>query len=711
MIVVLRRHMFFWAVLFGIVLLWATPLVYRIDIGKWDAAVVRSFYDSEYGAGTTFRWSKPASTLAVPALGVGAYQLSINASAVTTTALDITVNGITDTVLVHPGFAQYTVPVVVPFSYSDVLSVTLTVSQPITHDRRTLGVALDEVRFIPYGWLIPSWSSIWWSLLATGILTYLLRWSRVIWMWRWLIASSLVGTIIVIRHGDATTIFELITLIGGISFVSAHCVRLTRYQQLGMLAMGVVVAVGMLVWHGIDAWAPLWQLLFLLGSTTILRLRRFVWRVIRPYRHSVFGVALVFCASQAWLLAGLSMLLATMYVVGKRVDPNRGMGHAVLFAGYSLFPLLDAWLSGRGITRGPQKQILRYIGLDYLRGIAMLMVLFTHMPTVVPYTPAWFFETLAWVGKISVDAFFILSGWLIGGLIINEIPHWKNTRALGLFLHRRWARTIPIYWFMLVLVALGGWGGASIPHMAEYFVFVQNMWHNHPPYLLVSWSLSIEEWFYLLTALGISLMVRWYKPQHALFITLMLLLIVPSVLRSYLAITTQSSWNDVLRQYIPLRIDVIGSGVAMVWWWRTWPKQNTTRATRLVIVSIAMTLVYLGFVVWFRPDIDRDVWIRVSLIPMTVLALALWYPWLSTITRTHLSLLGRLVQWIAWISYPLYLLHYPWRLTIEGLVGAIGRNPVVDVIVTVGYLVGAVWLAGRWHVELEQPIMHLRIRT
>jgi peptidoglycan/LPS O-acetylase OafA/YrhL len=131
----------------------------------------------------------------------------------------------------------------------------------------------------------------------------------------------------------------------------------------------------------------------------------------------------------------------------------------------------------------------------------------------------------------------------------------------------------------------------------------------------------------------------------------------------------------------------------------------------LVVLSIVMTLVYLGLVVWLRPDIERDIWIRVSLIPMTVLALALWYPWLSTITRTHLSSLGRLVQWIAWISYPLYLLHYPWRLTIEGLVGAIGRDPVIDVIVTIGYLVGAVWLAGRWHVELEQPIMNLRMRA
>jgi hypothetical protein len=73
-------------------------------------------------------------------------------------------------------------------------------------------------------------------------------------------------------------------------------------------------------------------------------------------------------ASQAWLLAGLSVVIGMMYVVGKRVDPNRGMVFACLYAGYSLFPLLDAWLCGRRMPLA-QKQLLRYIGLDYLRGV------------------------------------------------------------------------------------------------------------------------------------------------------------------------------------------------------------------------------------------------------------------------------------------------------------------------------------------------------
>lgn len=699
------------AVILASVVAWAAPLVYRVDIGQWDAPVVTSFYDSEYGAGTSFRWSEPRAMLRLPALGAGDYVLRLHASSMATRALDITIHQTTHTVRVEPGFAYYDVAMRVPLGWSDAVSVTLVVDEPQIVARRAIGVALDEVRVMPQGWRIPAWHGVWWTVVAILVLTHLMRMSRLPWLWRWLGATAFVMAVVVLRHGNAAILLEGVAMIGSVAVACVHCVRLTRRQQL--LLLGVVLSVALLVlwWRGMAAWAPLWQLAILVGSATLLRLRRFVWRPLRPYRLLVLGGALVVMASQSWVLVGLSLFITIMYVAGKRVDPHQGMFFALLYAGYSLFPLLDAWLCGRGMPRGPQKQMLRYIGLDYLRGVAMFLVLVTHMPTIVAYTPGWFFDTVAWMGKISVDAFFILSGWLIGGLIINEITHWHSTRALGLFLHRRWARTIPIYWYMLVIVAIGGWGGASIAGLHEYFVFVQNMWHDHPPYLLVAWSLSIEEWFYLVTALSISLLTRWLVPTRALFVTLILLLVVPTLLRSYVAITTTLSWNDVLRQYVPLRLDVIGTGVAMVWWWRTWSTTHPTRASRLAVVSTIISVAYLGLLAWAQPDLERDAWVRVTLIPVTVVALALWYPWLATLTRTQLSWLGRWVQWIAWISYPLYLLHYPWRLTLEGLVGAIGRNTLADVVVTVGYVVGSIWLAGRWHVELEQPVMNLRIRA
>jgi peptidoglycan/LPS O-acetylase OafA/YrhL len=140
------------------------------------------------------------------------------------------------------------------------------------------------------------------------------------------------------------------------------------------------------------------------------------------------------------------------------------------------------------------------------------------------------------------------------------------------------------------------------------------MWHDHPPYLLVAWSLSIEEWFYLVTALGISLLTRWFAPTRALLVTLILLLVVPTILRSYVALSTTLSWNDVLRQYVPLRLDVIGTGVAMVWWWRTWVHTHPMRAGQLAVLSTVLSVAYLGLLAWFQPDVERDAWVRVTLI-------------------------------------------------------------------------------------------------
>lgn len=692
------------------VITWTAPLVARIDIGQWDQTVVHAFYDSEYGAGTTFRWSMPQSVLVVPAIGAGTYDLQLNASALADTQLDITVHGRTQHVMVHPGFARYTVPIETPFTLGEPLSVTLSVAQPHVHARRVLGVALDEVRFVPQGWHLPPFDGISVSAAAILVLTLLLRVSRLAWHWRWLAASGMVVAVIVLRHGNAATLLSLVALCGSLALACAYAVWMPRHHRVAVIGAVLAGGLGLLWWRGVAGIHPVWQLTLLLGSVPLLRLRRLWWRACRPYRHVLFGVVLLGMASQTWLLAGLSLLLAVMYVIGKKSATRAGVIPAVLFAGYSLFPLIDAWLRGYGMPRRASPTLARNVGLDYLRGLIIFMVMLTHMPTMVVYLPPTLFAALPWVGEIAVDGFFILSGWLIGELIINDINNWHTTRALGLFLHRRWARTIPIYWLTLVVVIMGGWSGASLAGMHEYFVFVQNMWHNHPPYLLIAWSLSIEEWFYVLTALGISLLVRVMAPARALLVTLIFLLIIPALLRNYVALTTTASWHEVVRQYIPFRLDMIGSGVAMVWWWRTWRTTTPHWATRIVVAGTTMTVLYLGLVAWYQPDIERDAWVRLTVIPMTCIALVAWLPWLARVTRPQLTRIERLIQWMAWVSYPLYLIHYPWRLTIEGIAGDIGRDPVLDAVVTVVYLVGAVWIAGRWHIELEQPVMQLRLR-
>jgi hypothetical protein len=228
---------------------WAAPLLYRVDIGQWDDAVVTSFYDSEYGAGTTFRWSEPRATLQLPAVGAGAYVVRLHASALAATTLDITLQNTTQTVLVQPGFAYYDVAVQVPIGWRDTLSVTLAVAQPQVVARRSIGVALDEVRVIPNNWQIPAWHGVWWTLFATLVLTHLLRFWRIAWVWRWLAAAALTMAVVVLRHGNAATILELLAMLGSLAIVqctlcAAHTPPATRRRWTGCDAgaAGVVVA-------------------------------------------------------------------------------------------------------------------------------------------------------------------------------------------------------------------------------------------------------------------------------------------------------------------------------------------------------------------------------------------------------------------------------------------------------------------------------------
>jgi peptidoglycan/LPS O-acetylase OafA/YrhL len=109
-------------------------------------------------------------------------------------------------------------------------------------------------------------------------------------------------------------------------------------------------------------------------------------------------------------------------------------------------------------------------------------------------------------------------------------------------------------------------------------------------------------------------------------------------------------------------------------------------------------------------ELDLPTWWRVLLLPLTTLSVACWLPWLAQCAWPQWPRLTQGIQWLALISYPLYLLHTPWRLTVEGLFGGQGQVWWVDGLITIVYLIGSLWLAHRWHLLLERPLMQLRWR-
>lgn len=161
--------------------------------------------------------------------------------------------------------------------------------------------------------------------------------------------------------------------------------------------------------------------------------------------------------------------------------------------------------------------------LDLLRGIAVLMVLITHVP--LPESLNHSIARFTSLGSYGVDLFFVLSGLLISGLIFTEFKQ-KNKLNLTRFWMRRGLKIWPSYYVAYGIALLFTCfvelviNHSSVKDVAKYkilaaapnYVFLQTYWRPSSRWF-ASWSLAVEEHFYLiipLLLLGLA-KVRWLR--------------------------------------------------------------------------------------------------------------------------------------------------------------------------------------------------------
>ena len=146
--------------------------------------------------------------------------------------------------------------------------------------------------------------------------------------------------------------------------------------------------------------------------------------------------------------------------------------------------------------------------LDGLRALAILLVLLSHHLSSVPIASFRYVVEMGWVG---VDLFFVLSGFLIGGILLDQRPAANYYRVFYL---RRFFRIVPLYALLVIpgLLVLGlglrsHFAGHSMAHQSSYGMllcafFLQNFdsifVFGIPFYLTPTWSVAVEEQFYLL---------------------------------------------------------------------------------------------------------------------------------------------------------------------------------------------------------------------
>ncbi|HEY1583856.1 MAG TPA: acyltransferase [Chthoniobacterales bacterium] len=310
----------------------------------------------------------------------------------------------------------------------------------------------------------------------------------------------------------------------------------------------------------------------------------------------------------------------------------------------------------------------RVFGLDCLRTIAILSVLFAHgFGLLYPQMPTWF-GLLGHGGFYGVELFFVLSGFLIGRILIRSDTRLGKANTVRIFYIRRWFRTLPLFWLFLILNVLLEVElqdhPLSLAEILEHGFFLRTLVAYHPIFFPESWSLAIEEWFYLLFPAMIWLGLQFEKKFVPVFLSVAAVFFLFSTVgRMISARAPGADWAQWQRVIVIYRFDGIMIGVFAAWLSLGWPPLWQARPKLVAMIGI-LTLVALYCSLWrwrnghfvFGPD---DYFARTFRFTLVSLGFALLLPFASVWRLARENFASLAVRKIALWSYALYLVHLP----------------------------------------------------
>lgn len=213
----------------------------------------------------------------------------------------------------------------------------------------------------------------------------------------------------------------------------------------------------------------------------------------------------------------------------------------------------------------------RIFGLDILRTIAIILVLLAHTIHVIGNENI--IKTISFISAvIGVELFFVLSGYLIGTILLkmHNQDSVTNFQSIKIFWIRRWFRTLPNYYLALIGFAiLFYWSSKefifSTTYGLSFILFLQNFFTlEFTNYFFgVSWSLVVEEWFYLLFLLFLFF-TQFISPnkKKSFLLVSFLFILIPLLIKIFLANSNYIiEWDAGYRKIAPIRLDAIGFGV------------------------------------------------------------------------------------------------------------------------------------------------------
>lgn len=345
--------------------------------------------------------------------------------------------------------------------------------------------------------------------------------------------------------------------------------------------------------------------------------------------------------------------------------------------------------------------------MDLVRGFATVTVMAGH--GLVFFTLYFNILPLVFPPVFALEVFFQLSGFLIGRILLEMGDRGLSLSSVKVFWLKRWFRTIPAYLFVVIATIF-----ISGTFNWSQWLFVQNYFPEQLENFQVSWSLTIEEWFYLLFPIGMLLLSQLpflrKRPGQVVAWTALFMVLLPWIGRYIVASGENVIWDLGIRKQIHLRLDAIAYGVLLSYWHYRRPGD----LLRVPVNCVFGVLAFTGFVFcwWYfnsyidvfstRANLANSVFFYplVSIVSLAVVAFSVRF------SRRPDGLFTRFITLVSLTSYSLYLVHLPiygWlSKQVESVLGAWLWFGVALLVLSV--------TAGSLYRWVEKPFMKLRTR-
>ncbi|WBV53859.1 acyltransferase family protein [Chryseobacterium gambrini] len=303
----------------------------------------------------------------------------------------------------------------------------------------------------------------------------------------------------------------------------------------------------------------------------------------------------------------------------------------------------------------------RIFGLDVLRFFAIITVIIDHGKFIFPEKIIKFHDYIKIDG---VTIFFVLSGFLIGGILIRQLE--KNTpsfTSLIDFWIKRWFRTLPTYFLILLILTICYYiqdPSFTFEKISKYYYFCQNLFYPTGIYFAESWSLSVEEWFYFTVPLIIFILINLFKlkPKNSIFFTALFILLFVTLLRYDLYFDND---NTDFHHQVIFRLDSIMYGVLGAYINYYYSKYWDKFSHMLFISGILIFLFQKFYNIYYiyNSNITASIGNFYNIVleySLTSLMTLLLLPYLSNIKKSKYKI-GNTITIISLISYSMYLTH------------------------------------------------------